>query len=193
MGMTNSTVSQENSAPSTAREPRPFLFIEPTSAIVKDVEFGADDVQLLDSLASPSVPVFVRGLVNFTIALQNRRALENGNVQPIQLSVLNRRRRAARAWFLSIMAGKVDASTCHAVASQWLPTLCGTGPDLGRCIGPSSSIFEFVRGSITACVFAEPADNLVPQVKALHALETVLSAHLTAVSEHGRPFQPIRG
>lgn len=69
MGMTNSTVSLENSAPSVAREPRPFLFIESTQAIVRDVDFGVDDVQLLDSLASPSAPVFVRSLVNFTIAL----------------------------------------------------------------------------------------------------------------------------
>jgi len=190
--MTNLAAAQENIAPSTSREPRPFLFLEPVQAMTNDVEFRADDVQELDALAAAGVPVFVRSLVNFTIALQNRRALENGNVQPIQLSVLNRRRRAARAWFIAILAGKVDSGTLHAVATQWLPMLCGTGPDVSRCFGRARSIVEFVRGSITACLFAEAANNLVHQAKALFALESVLEAHLGAVHELGRSTQSVR-
>lgn len=191
--MTNPVAVQENLAPANSREPRPFLFLEPTSTLTNDVELSADELQELDDLTTDKVPLFVRSLVNFTIALQNRRALENGNVQPIQLSVLNRRRRAARAWMVAILAGKVDEGTCHAAATQWLPTLCGTGPDLSRCIERAGSLVEFVRGSITACLFAEAAENLVPQAKALHALESVLAVHLCAVREHGRSTQPVRG
>ena len=190
--MTKSVVSEENIVPVSTREPRPFLFLEPRRAAATQVDFSAKEVELLDSLASPSVPVLVRSLVSFTIALQNRRALEHRNVQPIQVSVLNRRRRAARSWLVAILAGKVDAATCHAVATQWLPTLCGTGPDIARCIPQATSIIEFVRGGMTATLFDTPADNLVPNAKALHVLESVLSAHYAAVRDASRSTEPIR-
>lgn len=190
--MTKSVVSQENRAPAPAREPRPFLFIEPLRTPSQQVDFTADEVRLLEDIASASVPVLVRAVVNFTIALQNRRSLEHGNVQPIQVSVLNRRRRAARSWVVAILAGKVDAGTLHAVASQWLPTLCGTGPDVARCVPQAGNLVEFVRGGITATLFAEAADNLVPNAKALHVLESVLAAHYAAVRDAAKA-SPVRG
>lgn len=190
--MTKSVVSPESIAPTQKREPRPFLFLEPMRAApTSEVNFGKDAIEWLDAAASPSIPAFVRSLVNFTIALQNRRALEHGNVQPIQVSVLNRRRRSARAWFNAIVAGKVDSATCHAVATQWLPTLCGTGPDIDRCIKPAQRITEFVRGAITATLFAEAADNLVPNAKALNVLESVLATHLAAVQQAARPAKRV--
>jgi hypothetical protein len=97
--------------------------------------------------------------------------------------VLNRRRRAARSWILAILAGKVDGAVRHAVSTSWLPTLCGTGPDRGKAVRPSRVLIEFVRGAITACIFSEVRENLLPQAKALHVLETTLSVHLAAVLE----------
>ncbi|MCA8948621.1 MAG: hypothetical protein KDE27_03920 [Planctomycetes bacterium] len=191
--MTKSVMSPRSSAPSGAREPRPFLFLEPRRpAVSGQPTFAAADVALLDAIAAPTVPSLVRSLVNFTIALQNRRGLEHGNAQPIQLSVLNRRRRSARAWILAILAGKTDAGTLHAVATQWLPTLCGTGPDLARCLPPAGKIIEFVRGGLTATIFAEANDNLVPQARALHALESLLAEHFGAVRAAARTPQSIR-
>lgn len=190
--MTNSVTDQENVAPATKREPRPFLFIDPMPSVTNDIEFKVDELQELETLASASVQVFVRSLVNFTIALQNRRALEHGNVQPIQLSVLNRRRRAAREWIVAIVAGKVDAGTCYTAATQWLPTLCGTGPDVSHCVDRARNLVEFVRGSITASIFAEPAENLVPQAKALYVLENVLAMHFGTVSELALSMRPTK-
>jgi hypothetical protein len=116
--------------------------------------------------------------------MQNGRALERGNPQPIPLSVLNRRRRAARTWFVAIAAGKADAATAHTFATQWLPLLTGTGPDLAAAVTPGRGLVEFVRGACTACLFADPAENLLPHAKALYVLETTLATHLAALLQH---------
>lgn len=47
-------------------------------------------------------------------------------------------------------------------------------------------LVEFVRGAVTACIFDQPAANLLSHAKALHALESTLSAHLAAVWHAGR-------
>jgi len=38
-----------------------------------------------------------------------------------------------------------------------------------------------VRGALTACVFDEAADNLLPHAKAEHVIEATLQAHLAAL------------
>ncbi|MBL9078844.1 MAG: hypothetical protein JNL08_15165 [Planctomycetes bacterium] len=183
--MTKSAVSQANVV-TAAREPRPFLFLSPARLPLRHDPIDAAGRATLQAAAEDAVPMLVRSLVNFTIERQNRRALERGNPQPIALSVLNRRRRAARAWLLAVLAGKVDGAARHAVASQWLPTLCGTGPDLRLAAAPARALVEFVRGAITACIFDEANENLLPHAKALHVLETVLSVHLAAVLQVSR-------
>lgn len=169
-----------------AREPRPFLFLSPARLPLRHDSIDADGQARLAAAADDAVPMLVRALVDYTIERQNRRALERGHVQAIQLSVLNRRRRAARAWLVAILAGRTDAATRHAVATMWLPTLCGTGPDLRLAARPAQALVEFVRGAITACIFDQPDANLLPHAKALHVLETVLSVHLAAVRDQAR-------
>ncbi len=184
--MTKSAVSDAYDAPAAVREPRPFLFLEPARLPLRDDPSVAANCHYLEAAAGHSVPALVRSLVDFTIALQNKRALEVGNPQPISVSVLNRRRRAARSWLLAVLAGRTDAPTRHAVATQWLPTLTGTGPDFGKAVRPARTLIEFVRGAVTACIFDEPAADLLPHAKALHVLESVLSIHLAAVLEASR-------
>ena len=161
------------------REPRPFLYLEPA-------QVGAVDPVGSDGLAralEPRVPHVVRGLVDFTIARHNARA---ARPRPIQLSVLNRRRRAARLWTLAIARGDADASTCRQVATHWLPLLCAAGPDRSGLADAVRSLVEYVRGAVTALVFDEPSESLASQARALHALEATLSAHLGAALEHAR-------
>lgn len=179
--MTKSTANEAYDAPAAVREPRPFLLLSPARLPVRtDAQFAAG-ARWLDAAAGDAIPAIVRSLVDYTIALQNKRALERGNPQPIALSVLNRRRRAARSWLLAILAGKVDSDTLHAVGTQWLPTLTGTGPEIGKAKKPARQLIEFVRGAITACIFDEPAANLLPHAHAAHVLETTLGAHLAAL------------
>jgi hypothetical protein len=178
--MTKTANSDVHDAPAAVREPRPFLYLEPARLPVHvDAKFRAD-CRYLEAAAGHCVPLIVRSLVDHTIALQNKRAIERGNPQPISMSVLNRRRRAARSWLLAVLAGKVDAETLHAFATQWMPTLAGTGPEAGKSAKWCRSIVEFVRGAVTACIFDEPSADLLPHAKALHVLETVLTAHLAA-------------
>lgn len=177
--MTKSAVPEANVL-TAVREPRPFLFLEPARLPLRNGALDREGVAFLHAAAEAWVPMLVRSLVQFTIARQNRRELERGRAQPIQVSVLNRRRRAARAWLLAVICSKVDGGTQHAVASTWLPTLCATGPDQRPAAGPVRELIEFVRGAITACLFDQPAENLVPHARALHALETTLSVHLAA-------------
>jgi hypothetical protein len=169
-----------------AVEPRPFLFLDPVRTTARRPVLDEVGRENLESCTIDAVPAIVRSLVDFTIAQQNRRALEHGNVQPIQLSVLNRRRRSARAWILAVLAGAVDAGTLHALTTQWIPTLTGTGPDLRRAAQPGRACLEFLRGAIAAQIFDRPAENLLPHARALHVLETVLGLHLAAVQDAAR-------
>jgi len=180
--MTKSVVSVGNATQAIAREPRPFLFLEPARASARDVIIDATGLEQLDSAADEAVPTLVRSLVNFSIALQNRSPLERGTQQPIQVSVLNRRRRVARAWLNAVLAGKVDSATQHAFATQWIPTLCGTGPERKPAPEHGGKFVEFLRGALTALIFSEPAANLLGHVRALHVLESVLAVHLAALS-----------
>lgn len=179
--MTKSTVPEANVAIAAVREVRPFLFLEPAPLPLRKNLIDAVAAAHLHAAVEGSLPMLVRALIDLTIERHNRRAQLRGLRQPIPVSVLNRRRRAARSWLLAVIAGKVDAATRHAVATQWLPLLCGTGPDPRLAARPTRVLIEFVRGAITACIFDQPAANLLPEAKALHALETTLSVHLAAV------------
>lgn len=183
--MTKSVTSAKGTV-SAERVGHPLLYLKPARLPLRDVAVDKIGLDRLDVAMSPSIPHLVRSLVDFTIELQNRRALERGNAQPIQLSVLNRRRRAARAWLLSIAGGKADGATRHAAATQWIPLLTGSGPDLANAVRPGRALIEFVRGAITACVFDEPAASLLPHARALHVLEVTLAAHLAALQQNAR-------
>ncbi|MFN3241279.1 MAG: hypothetical protein ACE37K_07160 [Planctomycetota bacterium] len=161
-----------------SREPRPFLYLEPAAPSSPGRGPDARGVAELQRAFEPRLPHVVRSVVDRTIARHNEKALRP---QPIQLSVLNRRRRAARSWLLTICEGRADASTCHQAATQWLPLLCGTGPDRLGMEAPARALVEYVRGAITACIFDEASESLLPQARALHALESTLAAHLAAV------------
>ena len=173
--MTKSETYQETTA---SREPRPFLYLEPAAPSSSAEPIDARAVAELGEAFEPRLPHVVRSVVDQTIASHNEKALRP---QPIQLSVLNRRRRAARSWLLAVCEGRSDASTCHQVATQWLPLLCGTGPDRIGLEAPARRLVEYVRGAVTACIFDEACESLLPQARALHALEATLAAHLAAV------------
>jgi len=59
--------------------------------------------------------------------------------------------------------------------------LCGTGPDLELAAEPAAALIELVRGAVTACIFDEVAESLLPHARALDVLERSLAAHLAAV------------
>jgi hypothetical protein len=96
---------------------------------------------------------------------------------------LNRRRRAARAWILVILSGELSDASLRSLTHSWLPQLSGTGPELALAVPAGKEFLEFLKGAITGLVMAEPKENLVPEAKALHALETVLGVHLQALRE----------
>ena len=97
--------------------------------------------------------------------------------------MLNRRRRAARAWIQSVVSGAVDQPTQHAVATQWLPTLAGHRSDREAVERTIRSCVEFLRGALVGVLFDEPADNLLGHARALNVFETVLGVHLAAALE----------
>ncbi|MFT4840541.1 MAG: hypothetical protein ACI8UD_004234 [Planctomycetota bacterium] len=165
---------------SKQREPRPFLYLKAASLPLGKEPVDPVGAQQLEERVQPQISHIVRSIVDYTIAKQNRNSRA---AQPIQMSVLNRRRRAARAWLLAISEAKTDAATRHAVATQWLPLLCGTGPDLKVPVEPARELIEYVRGAGTACLFDGPSESLLPQARALHVFETTLAVHLAAVQQ----------
>lgn len=170
----------------TVPEPRPFLFLDPLPVGVKPPDIDARGLDCLEVACGCDVPLLVRGLVNFTIAQQNGTALETGRRAPIVMSVLNRRRRSARAWVMAILSGMVDRATLHALVKTWVPHLTATGSDARAALAPGRSCIEYLRGAITASIFEQPADSLLPHARALHVLDTVLAVHLAALREAAR-------
>jgi hypothetical protein len=181
MGMTKPSIPVPAAA-SLVREPRAFTRLAPLIVTAEPVELDVRGRALLAAEVMDHIPALVRALVNHTIALQNRRGLESGNRQPIQLSVLNRRRRAARTWLLAIVGGDIDRATLHAVSRQWLPTLAGNVDDAAEVRRQAASCIEFVRGAITGLLFDSPTENLLGHARALHVLELVLGLHLAAIA-----------
>lgn len=172
--------------PATVPEPRPFLYLDPLPAGANPPVIDQRGLDCLELAAALDVPALVRGLVNFTIAQQNGRALETGRRTPIVISVLNRRRRSARAWVMAILSGLVDQATLHALVRTWAPHLTASGTDASAMLEPARACVEYLRGAITATIFDEPADNLLLHARALHVLDTVLSVHLAALREAAR-------
>lgn len=181
--MTKPAIPSVSLAAAPTREPRPFSFLVPRLVLTEPPAVDAGGRAFLAAKTAEFVPALVRALVNHTIEAQNRRARERGTPQPIQLSVLNRRRRCARSWLQAVIHGVVDLPTLHAVATQWLPMLAGHGPDAPTMLRTARSCIEFVRGALTGLIFDQAADNLLGHARAQHALETVLAAHLAAVEE----------
>jgi len=165
------------------KEPRPFLYLEPQPIPRADDPAVTEGVAELEACAIDDVPALVRALVNHTIALQQRDSLRNGTARPIPISVLNRRRRSARAWAVAVIMGRTDRATLHALTHTWVPQLAGTGPEIRKAARTGYLCMEFLRGAITARIFDAPAANLVPSAKALFALERVLGVHLQALRE----------
>ncbi len=159
-----------------AREPRPFLYLAPRVPTPQPVAVDPVGLALLAAAAGDQVPQLVRILVGHSLTVGAR---TGAGAPPI--SVLNRRRRSARAWLQAILAGRTDAVTLHALCHTWAPQLAGTGPDLRHCLRSARSCVELLRGALTALVFGRTADNLLPEARALHALEAVLAVHLGAV------------
>jgi hypothetical protein len=170
-------------APALRREPRAFSFLKARRITTSPPEIDIGGKAILAARVHECIPALARALVDQSIAAHNERGRERGLRQPIQLSVLNRRRRAARAWVQSVVSAAVDAPTLHAVATQWLPMLTGHGQDREVVVRTVRASIEFLRGAITGVLFDEPADNLLGHARALHVLETVLSAHLAAAEE----------
>ncbi len=181
--MTKSAHPPVSAAPAPRREPRAFSHLTPRLVTHEPPVIDLTGRAVLAARCNDYVPALVRALVDHTIALQNRRGLESGNRNPIQLSVLNRRRRAARAWVQAVLSGAVDQPTQHAVATQWLSTLAGHSSDREVLARTTRSCIEFLRGAVVGVLFDEPADNLLGHARALNVLETVLGVHLAAALE----------
>ena len=169
--------------PPASKEPRPFLYLKPARMPLADESVDEFGCAWLDASMEPSVPHLVRGIVDFTIAQQNARS---PHPQPIPVSVLNRRRRAARAWLRALAEGRRDAATRHAAAGQWLPILCGTGPEFVHLARRAGALIEYVRGAVTATIFAQSRESLLGEARALHVLESTLRVHFAAVLEAAR-------
>ena len=181
--MTKTRTRSVKAANTPSREPRAFSYLKPQVRGAEPPVIDQGGRAVLAARVGERVPALVRALIDHTISLQNRRALEAGFARPISMSVLNRRRRVARSWIQAVVGGLADVPTLHAVATQWLPTLAGNTPDTQRLLETAQSCVEFLRGAMTALLFEHPTENLLANARALHVLELVLASHLAATQE----------
>lgn len=160
------------------RTANPFVWLaaEPPAVALSAAALAC--VPCLDGFAQDSAPWLVAALVGFTYDLGHERV--RTSAAATVTSVLNRRRRAATMWVQAILAGKADPATLRQLTTVWLPQLVGCGPELWRGARAGRDAIEYLRGAFTARIVVEPQGNLVPEARALHALEAVLGAHLFA-------------
>lgn len=179
--MTTTLQNNPQRNPTLTREPRPFARLEPTAIPAQLPASARDGLGLLEDFVQRHAPTLMRSLVGFTFSNHDERRA--GPTPAQAASVLNRRRRAALEWIQAILAGRIDAGTLHSLAHSWIPQLAGTGPELERCVERASELVEYLRGAVTGLVMDRPQPNLIPEAKALHALETILSIHFQAVRD----------
>ena len=187
----SSTATTQTVAPSSgthvvAKDRRPFLTLEPVAIPDELPPEVVSGLTILNELVENDVQLVTRAIVGYTVANQIREQRAIGRTQGVPISVLNRRRRAARAWIVAILQGNVDAPNLRVVTSNWIPQLTGTGPDVTDAVCAGETLIEYVRGVISGSVMTDPADNLVPHAHALHALDTILGIHLQALREAAR-------
>ncbi len=168
------------------RELTPFTWLsghdDPTTPLTAEALRG---ITRLRRLAEGHVPVLVRGLVHLTSRPRN-----NSERLGAVVSVLNRRRRAATEWLRAILDGGIDPSTLHNVRLVWMPALTGA-TNHADLLADARTCIEYVRGAMTGLVMCRPEDNLVPDARSLHTLETVLSLHLGALEANPNSPAPV--
>jgi hypothetical protein len=137
----------------------------------------------LELFVADSVQLVVRTLVEHVgfVEIERQRAAGR-RPESVPLRLLNKRRRAARSWIISILQGKIDRATLFALATTWVPDLTSRGGRFPAATITSRYLVELLRGAMTAHIMDTPANNLVPQAKALHAMESVLRVHLSALA-----------
>lgn len=154
---------------------RPFQWLEPRIADRRrDAEAFGSNLGYLQILTAHDDLRIARSLVEHSL-----RRMHSRFAPPI--TQVNRRLRAARLWLNAVLAGDVSPRTLGHVRDAWLPILSGV--DDGDTLDPQEGrdTVEFLRGALCASIFDRPWPSLLRQARALHALETVLGAHLQAV------------
>ncbi len=175
---TISRISSQVGGKSESRpEARPFIWLKPVALPDSLAADAAQGLEALNSYVGDSVPQLMRSLVQHSLVSDQ----DKTRSQAPSASVLNRRRRSARLWINSVLAGSIDANTINALVMTWGPQLAGTGPNPKRAVARMRGFVEFLRGNMTALICAEAEENLVPQAKAICALEAVLAVHLGAL------------
>lgn len=172
----------------TPRERRPFAQLQPQAPQARGlIGEAARGLPRLRLRCEPMVPVLVRGLVTLSESLAPATA---DGTSPI--NSLNRRRRAATEWLRAVLDGAIDPSTLHNVRLVWMPALTGAG-DVSTLTAHGRTCIEYLRGAMTGLVMCRPEDNLVPDARSLHTLETILALHLGAIEANpNQPATPAR-
>ncbi len=166
---------------------RPFQWLEPKAQPGEHLPTDVDrDLAYLQFICCDDDARIARALVDLSFRLASR---SDGTVlRSGKQGVLNRRRRAARLWVNAILAGDISSQTLAHLAQTWVPQLAGTGPDRGAAaVRMGAAAVEFLRGAFSGCIFEAPHASLIRHARALHALETVLQAHLAAIHAAARP------
>lgn len=172
-----STTTTTPAATTVTRESRPFAWLNSATSMSQTAIRGLPDLR---QLTEESISVLARALAEYSLRSQRPLDLVSDRRTPL-VSVRNRRRRAASLWIVSVLGGRCDASTLDSLVGTWLPQLAGSGPDRRVAARSGRRLIEFLRGLITADLFAAAAPNLVPQAHALCALDGVLAVHLDAI------------
>jgi hypothetical protein len=133
-------------------------------------------VPALRDRCEDDVARIARCLVHWSIVRTRKDSVLTRRSYP-PTSVVNRRLRAAIAWLRGILDGRSDAQALRDVARVWVPTLLGGSRADEAAV---RACVDYVRGALTAAIFARAADNLLPDARLLYALETILAAHAQA-------------
>lgn len=131
---------------------------------------------VLQEYLEEDVQVLVRVLVDAMMRRRHARSRAADRLPSTSIQELNRGRRAARSWLHAILSGRIDQGTRHAMLHVWLPEL-GLSAHAADWREVQDT-FELLRGAATGLIAGAPEDNLVPQAKAVHALDAVLALHL---------------
>jgi hypothetical protein len=119
----------------------------------------------LGNLLEKDIPWLIRAIASQADRLDGTRRFDPIRTSAPDLVLMNKKRRSARSLLVHLFKGEVDDYFVTTLHSTMLPILRH-----GQA-GDGAAILDYIQGLLTACLFSQFQENLVPQARMQGALD----------------------
>lgn len=126
---------------------------------------------LLGSFLEGDLPWLSRALADEVGLLHLRRSDPLHRQRSVEVGVINRRRRAARSFFVHLFQGEIEENFLRTLRGAWLPEILN--PDGSGTVGAQAArtFLDYAKGLLAGALHFDPNANLVPMVRLQRAVD----------------------